>query len=828
MSIRRRLLASVSVSAGLGLFVPGQVLAVDEIIVTAQKRAESILDVPIAITAVTGEFLAETGITELDDVSDYVPGFQLQIQSVNTPSYVIRGITSDVSEPNAEPNISVFFDGVPGSRGAGSIIELFDLERIEVAKGPQGTLFSRGASNGAINFIMKKPEDEFGGSARVEFGNYESRRYEGILNLPVVEDKLLTRFGAVYHEREGYSDNLVNGGKLNGKESLQLRGSVTVRPSASFEYTVLGYHQRDNPDPTGFKTLVPALTQIDPLTSDTDPFGDIANDADAFLERDVTGITGLGEWDLTDALTLAFTTGYREFSSEDRFDPDGVGPISIPALFVDNDGNPFTPPVLTVLGTPLTSDFILAGVEDDEGDLFSHEFRLNFDNGGRIRGFGGVSYYSEEVSRGREFSYNQGTGIAALGSVFFPAGLPAPLVPSLPFLPTVTEQTTLENSNESYSVYGDVTFDVTERFSLTAGLRWTVDNMEFSYRSPAASTPSALVILFADIPGLSFPTNPFAPGFFGPGTQSNPFAEGALISLGVPGFLIPLNLETNALEGTTNGQTLTTEEQFDYLEPRLIAQFDITPDWMAYASWSSGVRSGGLDIDPRQGLSESQYRRVIRPERVTSYELGSKGSFDALAGSFQAEGAVFYYDYEDFQSLLVQAGSLVPVNTGKASAIGAEAALRASWENGFSAFGNVAYLDGGYDEGVTADLLGNTVDLEGNSFRLTPKWTLSGGLSYQRPLTPDISAFGSILATHKSDFFFNPENEPNLAQDAYTIVTLNLGLTIHDRWELRGRVENLFDEDYLLDAGNTGRILGIPTSIRGQPRLWTIGLGVKF
>lgn len=813
----------------------GSGFVTERMVVTTQKREESILEVPLAITAVTGEFLRNTNITDVDELADLVAGVQIQLQGIETPSYVIRGISSDVSEPDAEPNVSIFFDGIPGSRGPGSVIDLFDLERVEIAKGPQGTLFSRGASNGAINFIMKKPTDEFEGYVRLERGNFENERYEGVVNVPIVEDTLLVRLGAAFHQREGFEDNPVaDESFFYGKDSLHLRGSVTFRPTDRFETTVLGYWQYDSPDPTGFKTMVPALAEADPFLESTDPFGTYASTPESFVNREVYGVTALTDWGLTDSVTVSSTTGFREFQQQGLFDPDG------------------------------TSLFIFDGGEDDDGRTYFHESRVSYEGEGRWSGFAGASYYKEEASRSRFFDINQD----AIFQQVFPILLGQPLGLPIAGLPAVQEDSTLDAETTSFSVFADVTVDLTSTVSLTAGARWTRDKKENGFRvdptqtpvAPGVSVPGSLLpLVLADINELfafgagdltalgrfvdSLPTNPFSPG--------NP----ALLAAGRDAFGVDLldpnspllglltpeqqaNLqiiETNVLEGTTGGQRLTGEDTFSYFEPRFIAEWQFKEDWLAYASYSWGIRSGAVEIEPRAGTAPADFTRTVDPERVTSYEIGVKGAFDWDHTYLQLEGAAFYYDYEDFQTLIVQGGSLQNVNAGEADAVGFEAAANVAFDFGLEAFANVGFIDASIGDGATAAVLGPPVDLSGNRFRLTPRWTLSGGVTYERPLLAELSGYVSLLANYRSSQFFNIENEPAtaavpvpLAEDGYTLVTFIGGLKLTENYELQAKVENLFNEEYLIDAGNTGRTIGIPTAIRGQPRLFTLAIRVSF
>lgn len=180
-SSKAALLAAAGLSALVSApaFAQEEVAATDEVIVTLQKREQAIQDVPAALTAVSGEFLADNGLQEFDELSRFVPGFEVQNQSPNNPGFVIRGIASDSLEATNEPRISVFQDGVSISRAVGSYVELFDVERVEIAKGPQSTLFGRGALIGAVNVIQNKADlSDFDWAARGEVGNLDYRLLE--------------------------------------------------------------------------------------------------------------------------------------------------------------------------------------------------------------------------------------------------------------------------------------------------------------------------------------------------------------------------------------------------------------------------------------------------------------------------------------------------------------------------------------------------------------------------------------------------------------------------------------------------------------------------
>ena len=174
--------------------------------VSAQKRIQSVADVPVPITVYTGGFLERAGVTDFKSLAPLVPGLFIQEQSPNNPGVNIRGITTDSGDPRAETRISIFQDGVSIGRSRASVVELFDLERVEVLKGPQGTLFGRGAEIGAISFVQNKAKNASSGELTLGFGDYSERLASGHVNTVLAKDELFARFAFAYREHDGVID----------------------------------------------------------------------------------------------------------------------------------------------------------------------------------------------------------------------------------------------------------------------------------------------------------------------------------------------------------------------------------------------------------------------------------------------------------------------------------------------------------------------------------------------------------------------------------------------------------------------------------------------
>lgn len=335
-----------------------------EVVVTTQKRSQSSIEVPVAVSAVTGSSLKKLNLQQFDEVAPFIPGVQIQLQSPNNPGYVIRGVTSDDGASYAQPRVSVFQDGVSISRSRASVVELFDLERVEVIKGPQGTLFGRGAEIGGINVIRNKPVNYTTGELTVGYGTYNQKLASGYLNTPLLKDRLANRFAFSYDQRDGFIRNEA-GGRLNGKNTLALRNSLRLWAGENTTYDLVLDYQYDNYSGTSFKS-----DKTDYYT-DTDPNApaSLERGKDLYIKRHVGGVTLLADHGLNDNWKLTSITGFWAFKSDESFDADG---------------------------TPAS---LLWCSEKAKGTQFSQEFRFNYDNRKWFSGFAGASYFFEHSSQ---------------------------------------------------------------------------------------------------------------------------------------------------------------------------------------------------------------------------------------------------------------------------------------------------------------------------------------------------------------------------------------------------------------------------------------------
>ena len=808
------------------------------VVVTAQLREQRIVDVPIALTALNGEFLDDLGLNDFEDVARFVPGFDVQNQSPNNPGFVMRGVTSDSGESFTEPRVSVFQDGVSISKSRGSFVELFDLERVEVARGPQSTLYGRGALIGAVNIIQNRADPgAFAARFSGAYGNFDSIDAEGMINVPLGEMAAF-RVAGRYRNRDGFIENLLGGDDFMSVDTAAIRGTVRVEPSDRVTIDVIANYQEDHPAGTSFKSL--SFNPTDPVTGAVLGNGDpgtgatlapgagFENGAPLGLDRDVWGVTGIVRAELSDSIALTSISAYREFNSIEILDADG---ISLP---------------------------VITAAADERGQQLSQEFRLTYDNDGPVTAFLGLSYFNEDGTQRTPAQFDERVLLARLAGALNGGGLipgrpasdPAPIglfgntgftalllqgaaaqagyaLPG-PVAAGIAanlkaghlETTTNASETEAFDIFGDVTIRLSDRFEIGIGARYAHDDKSTSISSAVLNGRSILG------------------GFIGALRQPEPIRTALLGALAVPGAatippsamypvpLFGLTFQPTANNGDTFAQDLS-DESFTW---RLNARYEPSENSSIYASYARGRRPEVLSaLPPATPFGNARFN-VVDAETVDSFEIGARTETRQLL----LDGALFYYRYQNFQTTEQQGTIFVTTNAGEAEAYGFEAQLR--WRAGRHAtvFATYAWNHSRFTTGVR----------DGNRFRLSPDHTFSLGGQFRVALGAGELQFVPSL-TYQSRVFFDDDNDrPDLqtvaggaliadlfqdeVQDGYVLANARLGYTLNERFSIEAFVTNLFDEDYIKDAGNTGNAAGLPTFIAGEPRLYGVQATVRF
>lgn len=800
----------------------------DEIIVTAQLRAQKTIEVPFALTAYSGQFLEDLGIQEFEQLSAFVPGFLVQNQSPNNPGFVMRGITSDSGAATAEPRVSVFQDGVSISKSRGSYVELFDLERVEIAKGPQSTLYGRGALIGAVNLVQNRAQPgETEAYANIEAGNEDYRMVEGALNLPVGETGGL-RLATRLKTRGGSVENLLGGEDYNAIETKAVRLSGAWAPSDAMRFDVIGNYQNDHASGTSFKSI--AYEPADPNTGAVlggkepwegaalTPGGDFDGGKTLGLSREVWGVTGLARINLNAAWTLNSTTAYREFDNYETFDADGV---SLP---------------------------ILTAAEETHGEQWSQDLRLGFDNGGRLTGFVGAGWFHEEGYQRAPAQFDERLVLAQLAGLLdgSPTAVGDNTLP-LSVYPTVARNVltsmltplgagayaapitanldsnhieTSTNSSEltSYDVFADATYAFTDKFEMSAGVRYTRDDKTTGYASSVDSR-SALGALLA-IQAGAIPAAQ-VPAFLA--AMANPaFAN-------LPASVFPL-FGLTSQPTANNGDFSYYDSEDDGVTWRVTARYELTDAANVYANYARGRRPEVISASGPSAPGGAARFSPVDAETVDSYEIGAKSAL--LDGRLRVDGAVFMYNYENFQTTIQQGTQFITTNAGEAKSYGFEGQANFAVASMLDLFATYAYNHSRFENGI----------YDGNQFRLSPDNAASIGATWRLPVTG-----GEIEVqptyTWQSKVFFSDDNDiPALQtanfvadliqdeyQDAYGLLNLRIRYAPDStNWGVEAFGENILDEEYIKDAGNTGDALGMPTFIAGRPAAYGLVFKLKL
>ena len=394
-----------------------EALELEEILVTAQRRDESRQDVIASLTALEGEGLVESAIQDVTDLPLYVPG--LIISQIAASQISLRGISTQAQSVGGDPGVASYKDDIYLSRPGMAFVSFYDTERVEVLRGPQGTLYGRNTTGGVLHIISRKPEDEVGGYLIGQYGRFDKRRFEGAVNLPVSEEFAI-RAAGLYHKRDGYLKNLYDGKRAGDADEYGIR--LTGKWTGSKATAVLQYeHNQTDSVIDPFKSLSFGLANVFGGYSPIDEWDEINQNYPLIDDKTLNTMTLRVDWDLSEQMTLTSITGWRDFSAYERNDLDDTE-IELASYFGDTNA-----------------------------ETVQQEFQLNYTTA-RMQWIAGAFFWWEHA-------------IQVLDFPFFPPGV----LHSLPEIDTF-----------SWAVFGQGTYSLSDRARLTVGLRYTKDKKDFS------------------------------------------------------------------------------------------------------------------------------------------------------------------------------------------------------------------------------------------------------------------------------------------------------------------------------------------------------------
>ena len=732
---------------------------IEEIVVTARRRAENLQEVPISVTALSGTELAARQVDAMDQLGAVVPNLEFDKAAPSSGSssvgqIFIRGIGQSDYTPVTDPGVALYVDGIYIGRSPGNVLDLLDIERIEVLRGPQGTLFGRNSIGGAIKVHSRKPGfTDTDSSVELRLGNDALRGLNFRWNRPLSET-LAASFAIGRLQRDGYVERPFDGIRTGDRDRWSARGAVRWEPtdrlaaSLVIDYTAI--------DENGAPVVSGGV-------NDRQPFAAFGN---AVLES-------------CDAVVINPAFDGTPASGPPTFPPPGAPTGGAPGCYgADSVPGPFvsegTFPVASELdsgGAALTVDWTPGerwGVKSITGyremDMLSSRDGDNTPaNIFATRDVFEHEQFSQEVQL--RFAGEDGGPSAVLGLFYYDESgfnlvdvtVPAGAIQSGGFY-----------DNRSHAVYAHGTLDLGERLALSLGARHTEDRKAYLPDQFSLGDASA-----GSAPGLFPPTWPELAGFYL--APTGPLTAGERI----------LDYRKSELD-------------FDATDTTVDLSYRLADNVLAYTTFATGYKSGGFDqrfVGPTPDRAPSSYR----PESVDSLEFGLKTS--SFGGRLRANLAAFDADYDDLQIIVRESFNPLTFNAGDARVRGGELELEwfasADWEIGFSA----GYLDTGYRR-LNQAAQDSGVEL-GNRLANAPMWSLAAGTAYRLGL----GRLGEVTArvdwSWQDSEYHDAVNSMRIRQSAFHLVNASFAFVPPSgRWQLTLATRNLFDETYIV-TGNS-------------------------
>jgi iron complex outermembrane recepter protein len=698
-----------------------------EIVVTARRREENLINVPISMSVVSGDSLVKSGAADITALQDKTPNLTLQIARGSNSTLIAfsRGVGQQDPLWGFEPGVALYIDDVYVARPQGAVLDIFDVERVEVLRGPQGTLYGRNTIGGAVKYVTRRLGSQFKASARASYGSYNQVDLVSQVVVPV-GDTLSFGAAVAQYWRDGFGTNLTTDAEHYNKNVLAARLSAEFTPSDNIFIRVTGDRILDRSNPRHGTRLLP--NGADPLYAPTESVYDTRAGIGDHNRVETRGLSVTGEINLSDALTFKTITAWRDGSTDTVIDFDNtVQPtLDIPAEYSDRQ--------------------------------FTQELQLLYE-GDRIQGVFGVYYLNGRASGAFD------TVVGLINTTTLTAG---------------------EVFTKSYAAFGDFSFDLTDQFKISAGLRYTRDE-------------KTATVFRQNFTGIRSP-------YFGNASA-------------VPGLI---------------RSDYTNSRDFEKLTPRVSLSYQPHEDLNFYASYGKGFKSGGFDMRGDVVLTPTTVNGYD-PETIDSYELGMKGAF--LDRTLFVNLAGFYSDYKD-QQVTIQVPALPSGiasfvdNAGKGVIYGFEMETRVVPSRNLSASLVIGYTNADYKEFFTFIGGGTTpVDVsDQRAFQNTPEWTANASVTWSENLAGGTIALTPSVSLRSDTQMFELAT-PALDQDGYALVDAALNWTSGSgRYRIGVAARNLTDTRYRVGGYNfPGALTGNSViGYYGPPRTVTGTFEVKF
>ena len=775
MNIKKKPIAA-SLSGMLALSAPA-VLAqgmLEEVMVTAQKREQSVSDLGLSVTAFTGDTMRDLGWTQPKDLAAQTPGLIINnTMGDSQPAVMIRGVGINDFNTNTNPGVGVYVDEVVKPIPAMLGFSLFDMERVEVLKGPQGTLYGQNTTGGAVAFHTKAPSDELDGYVSGDVGNYERYSIEAGIGGPITDNIRGRISGITTQQNEGYQEDVFTGDKHGEVDRSAIRAQLAADFGDSVDATLRYTHGEDKSD-NQIPRVVEGLdvmqyyyyTFYDGTQNSLDYLDTLKGDNDAFLDNEYDSLGLTVNADLGFA-TLTSVTGYDEMTHRN------VTPFPGTELPVQN--------------------------ADYGGDLesLSQEFRLSSNEGELVDWILGLYYGKVEQDNVSDLEMTAG-----FGYLFYLYELTA--------LPEFTQVKTAYNQElTTTAVFAHTEWHLGDTLKLTAGARYAQDELEYDVRTSSYRTPACSGVL-CDIADL----------YYGLTDYDSAFSTFLNLS------------DFGQFDGVRQGGTIGEKQDSvdeNHFTWRLGLDWMPNDDYLFYANVATGTKAHGF----YGGLATTSVAySAYDPEEIMSYEVGFKLAL--LDRTMQLDGAVFHYQYEDQQVIAsTDPGIGIPndilTNLGESEITGAELDLTWAPVDGLTTRFTASWLDTELtDTSISTPLpsFPGTELSEGSELAYAPELTLSGLVRYDFSLTSNLGAFVQVDGDYSDEQLALPGREDTMLESR-TLWNARLGLTsATGSWEASVWGRNLGDEEYA-----TYRYVAVPGTYNehfGMPRTYGLTLRYNF
>ncbi len=773
---------------------------VDEIVVTAQKRTQSLQDVPIVVTAVNAQQLQDAGVRDIKDLTVVTPGLTVTTTGSNTSTTArIRGIGTVGDNVGLESSVGVVIDGVYRPRNGVAFGDLGDLERIEVLKGPQGTLFGKNTSAGVINILTKRPEFQVGANSEVTVGNFSAFGAALSLTGPIVADKVAGRLFLAGRSRDGFYD--VPGGlPTNDQNFYTARGQILFRLNEDAEINFVADYTDKNErccgavqiknaaGPTAvLNSIVPGAIMNPPNPKAFTAFG-THDDQKHVVDK---GVSATLDWTTPWLGGARFTsiTALRDWKSQGGGDTDGT--------------------LVDVLYGPAVDSSNPGSVQFRQ---FSQEFRLAGDTE-RLNWLVGAFFTNEKLTQHVRLVY--GTQFEQYANGLFGGALP--LFTGRPangstFVAGQGQNDTYKQEEKGAAIFTNNSFKITDKLTLTGGARYTWEKKDLDTVWNNTDGGIGCLTALSRVPTLG------APGALICGTFQNP----AFSQLG------------------SNSQRLREEKATGTVK----LDYRFTPQILAYASYARGYKAGGFNLDRIAQPTQSGGKPAapilntsFKPEIVDSYEIGMKNTlFDRTV---LLNGTIFYQEFTDFQ--LNSFNGLVFNVTSVPTVISKGVDADFVWFTpikGLTVNSGVTYAETYYPKS-TASVLGSPPPppanptgnqrLPGSRLSLAPLWSASLAATYEHEITDNLVGRVAVNAKYQSSYNTGSNLDPVKNQPGFTLVNARVGIGPDDRsWQVEAWAQNIFDEYYTQVGFDAVAQTGSYDAFLGMPRTYGMTLRLAY